>query len=148
MQWVRIGVLTAVAVLSLGASRPTPELCTLRLHLKGLRSASGQVLYTIFNRAEGFPDSPDLAYRKGVATVVGQTLVLELGTLPPGTYAVGVVHDENSNNVVDTNLFGVPREGFGFSNDAKPRWNGPPTFEQARVVLGAGAHHLHIQLFY
>jgi uncharacterized protein (DUF2141 family) len=39
--------------------------------------------------------------------------------IPPGTYALAVIHDENSNGKLDTDLLGIPTEGYGFSNDAR-----------------------------
>lgn len=38
-----------------------------------------------------------------------------------GTYALAVIHDESMNGEIDTNWLGVPREGYGFSSDAKVR---------------------------
>jgi len=40
--------------------------------------------------------------------------------IPPGTYALVVIHDENMNGKLDTNWVGIPKEGYGFSNDVKP----------------------------
>ena len=39
--------------------------------------------------------------------------------LPPGTYAIGIFHDANLNNRLDNYFFGVPREQYGFSNNAR-----------------------------
>ncbi|MGA6828806.1 DUF2141 domain-containing protein [Nitrospira sp. NS4] len=39
--------------------------------------------------------------------------------IPPGTYAMAVIHDENMNGKLDTHLPGIPTEGYGFSNDAQ-----------------------------
>lgn len=50
--------------------------------------------------------------------------------LPPGRYAVAVLHDENGNGKMDTRLLRMPKEPYGFSNGAKPRM-GPPKFEDA-----------------
>ena len=56
--------------------------------------------------------------------------------LPDGTYAIGIFIDKNYNNKMDRNLFGVPKEQFGFSNNAKGNF-GPPSFEDASfTVLG------------
>ena len=56
--------------------------------------------------------------------------------LPDGTYAIGIFVDKNYNNKMDRNLFGVPKEQFGFSNNAKGNF-GPPSFEDASfTVLG------------
>ena len=57
-------------------------------------------------------------------------LVAIFPDLQPGTYAISVMHDSNSNKVLDTNAIGMPKEGFGFSNDAMGRF-GPPDFKDA-----------------
>jgi uncharacterized protein (DUF2141 family) len=49
--------------------------------------------------------------------------------LKPGKYAFKYFHDENNNNKkMDTNVIGIPKEGYGFSNNAKGRF-GPPDFK-------------------
>ena len=50
--------------------------------------------------------------------------------VPDGTYAISVMHDFNNNRELDKNAFGIPQEGFGFSNDAMGRF-GPPDFKKA-----------------
>ena len=46
----------------------------------------------------------------------------------PGTYAIRYFHDENNNGKMDTGTFGIPKEGYGFSNNARG-FMGPPDFE-------------------
>ena len=55
--------------------------------------------------------------------------------LPEGEYAVSLFVDENSNGKMDKNAIGIPTEAYGFSNDASGNF-GPPTFEQAKFVVG------------
>ena len=55
--------------------------------------------------------------------------------LPEGEYAVSLFVDENSNGKMDTNAIGIPIEPYGFSNNASGNF-GPPSFEQAKVVVG------------
>ena len=51
--------------------------------------------------------------------------------LPPrGQYAAVVYHDVNDNGALDKGRFGIPREPYGFSNDARSPF-GPPGFEEA-----------------
>jgi uncharacterized protein (DUF2141 family) len=57
-------------------------------------------------------------------------LVAIFPDLAPGTYAISVMHDSNSNKVLDKNGLGMPKEGFGFSNDAMGTF-GPPDFKAA-----------------
>lgn len=49
--------------------------------------------------------------------------------LQAGTYAIRCFHDENSNGELDTNFIGIPKEGFGFSNDAFGKF-GPKKFSE------------------
>ena len=51
-----------------------------------------------------------------------------------GTYAIGIFVDANYNNKMDRNLLGVPKEQFGFSNNAKGNF-GPPSFEDASFTV-------------
>ena len=50
--------------------------------------------------------------------------------LVPGNYAVSVIHDENGNRELDTNLIGIPTEGIGFSHNPRVTF-GPPSFANA-----------------
>ena len=59
-------------------------------------------------------------------------LVVIFDQVPSGTYAISIIHDSNSNGELDSNLFGIPKEGFGFSNDAMGMF-GPPSFEKAKL---------------
>jgi uncharacterized protein (DUF2141 family) len=49
--------------------------------------------------------------------------------LKPGKYGVRIFHDENLSGVMETNIFGKPVEGYGFSNNATGKF-GPPPFEK------------------
>ena len=59
--------------------------------------------------------------------------------LPPGTYALALIHDENGNGKVDTNWIGMPKEGVGASNNATGTL-GPPSWRDAKFELQAGGH--------
>ena len=67
--------------------------------------------------------------------------------IPPGTYALAVVHDENMNGKLDTHLPGIPREGYGFSNDASALL-GPPSFYDASFKYDGQNLNLTIGLHY
>ena len=43
---------------------------------------------------------------------------------------MAVIHDANMNGKLDTNLLGIPTEGYGFSNDARGLL-GAPSFSAA-----------------
>ncbi len=60
---------------------------------------------------------------------IGVTRVTVRG-VPPGRYAAQAFLDENGNKKVDRGLFGIPKEGVGFSNDARITFE-PPKFADA-----------------
>jgi hypothetical protein len=66
---------------------------------------------------------------------------------PPGRYAVIAFHDENDNGRLDESPWGVPTEGYGFSNDAQG-FLAAPSFEAAGVMLDAGDSAVTISLIY
>ncbi len=52
----------------------------------------------------------------------------------PGTYALSVFHDVDNNNKLSTNFFGVPSEGYGFSNNVVGSFS-MPTFKEASFII-------------
>jgi uncharacterized protein (DUF2141 family) len=79
-----------------------------------IRSARGKVHVDICTRATFLKDC---SYIGEAPAHIGTTIVT-VHNVRPGVYAAQATHDANSNNKVDTGLFGIPKEGVGFSNDA------------------------------
>ena len=61
--------------------------------------------------------------------ITDNTCTIVFKDLEDGTYAIRYFHDENSNGELDTNFIGIPKEGFGFSNDAFGKF-GPKKFKE------------------
>ena len=97
---------------------------------------AGEIHIAIYDSAEAF--EADRGEKGGAAPGITQGTIemVEPGSvtyryeLPPGTYTIGVFHDANLNNRLDNYFFGVPREQYGFSNNARG-FMGPPSFEDA-----------------
>ncbi|MBA3837207.1 MAG: hypothetical protein C0499_06075 [Zymomonas sp.] len=70
------------------------------------------------------------------APAVRGTTIIKLANIEPGDYAVQATYDENDNGKVDRGLFGIPKEGVGFSNDAPIRL-GPPRWKDAVFTVNA-----------
>ncbi len=58
--------------------------------------------------------------------------------LPEGTYAIALFIDANENLKIDKNFLGIPKEQYGFSNNAMGKLSGP-SFEQAKFQVKGNA---------
>ncbi|GAB4464104.1 MAG: hypothetical protein OHK0029_33680 [Armatimonadaceae bacterium] len=109
-----------------------PVATRLVVRVSGLRNDRGTVPITVYRGAEGFGD-PYKALTGDTVRIRGDWAEATFSNLPPDDYAVLLLHDDNANGKMDTS-FGYPQEGFGASNNPKPRF-GPPTFEDTRFYL-------------
>lgn len=108
----------------------------LTVEVRGIRSDDGRVFLAVHGpqSKETFPSGDEVAAARHEPARAG-TLRFVIDDLAPGRYALTAFHDENDNGDLDTGLFGIPKEGYGFGNDAKATF-GPPSFEAAAVTVG------------
>ena len=100
---------------------------TLTIEINGLRNNNGQILFEFCNEKE--------IKIMGIAqTIIGKKCFIVIKNLKPGKYAFKYFHDENKNENLDLNWIGIPKEGFGFSNNAKGTF-GPPAFEKTIFAI-------------
>ena len=71
----------------------------------------------------------------------------DFADIPPGTYALAVIHDENMDGKLEANWVGAPTEGYGFSNDAKALMIAP-SFDAASFPYNGRTLELTISLNY
>ena len=110
-----------------------------------IRSDEGLVRLAVFDDAKEFPEGEMVKNRDIPARAVA--LTVRFTGLKPGRYAVAMHHDENGNKDMDTYLFGLPKEGYGFSRDA-PVIFGPPSFEQAAVTVPSQGLQISVKVRY
>ena len=128
---------------------PAPAENVIHVEISGLRNDTGQILCALYSSTQGdaFPKKAEKAVARMTAKIADRQAVCEFTGVAPGTYAVSVVHDENSNGKLDTNFIGMPREGVGASNDAKGHM-GPPKFSAAAFQFAGGRLDLKIHVKY
>ena len=112
--------------------------------IDGLRSDKGDVRLGLFRR-EGWLDDAKTVGHAVVKAALPTRIVMP--NVPAGTYGIAVFHDENGNGKHDTNFFGLPLEGYGFSRDA-PIMLGPPKFEDAMFAVTEQGAELHFKMRY
>ena len=117
----------------IGAESPTVGDIT--VVITNLRSTDGEVLISLYDRAEGFPKDRNAIVRGAAVPPDGSgrvTTVFE--DLPHGEYAIAVLHDEDSSRDMTFGRFHLPKEGYCFSNNVKVRFKAPK-FEKAKFIL-------------
>jgi uncharacterized protein (DUF2141 family) len=130
----------------------------LRVTITGVRSNSGELLIGLYETAKGFEEAIANAETSGIMAdrnrLVGVAMRARPGSqqavfaqLPPGRYAVIVIHDENDNGRLDANAMGVPTEGYGFSNDARG-FLSAPSFDATAVTIGDADASIVLSLTY
>lgn len=112
--------------------------------VRNVKDGAGKVRVGIFKDAGSFLKEPFVG--RIVSATKGE-LVVVFDQVPAGTYAISIIHDENENGELDSNMVGMPKEGFGFSNDAMGMF-GPPSFEKASLKLGTEPASVSIAMRY
>ena len=99
----------------------------------------------IYNNAEAYDQSVQGEERSERGLFSGIDSYIELKeshefviNLPEGTYAIALFVDANENLKIDKNFLGIPKEQYGFSNNAMGKLSGP-SFEQAKFQVKGSA---------
>ncbi|MFK7985195.1 MAG: DUF2141 domain-containing protein [Sandaracinaceae bacterium] len=152
LAWLAVGWLVVPAASraqltsALSDPEPPPHRLIVTVHT---RNNDGKVYCAIWRGPRGYPTEREhnAGETRDVA-LANHRAVCVFDDVTPGEYAVAVFHDENGNNDLDRNLFGIPSEGTGASNDAHNMF-GPPSYEDARFTLpDARLHRETIHIHY
>lgn len=95
---------------------------SLNIEIIEMRNNTGNIILQLFN-GKGEVLTFD------VSKIKDKKCTVSFKNLTPGKFAVRYYHDENLNSRMETNIFGKPTEGYGFSNDVTEKF-GPPPFEK------------------
>ncbi|PHS76027.1 MAG: hypothetical protein COB19_01605 [Porticoccus sp.] len=120
------------------------------IHVKipNIKNSTGTVACALFESPAGFPteflhSATNIMMMK-IRDTKARCSFLDI---PPGTYALAVIHDENMDGKLNTNFLGVPTEGYGFSSGAEATMSAP-SFEAARFSYDGKNLDLIIKLNY
>jgi uncharacterized protein (DUF2141 family) len=100
-----------ISVLALGPMTTEP-VGSIRVKFEGLIETTGKLAIVLL-------DESGNQVGEYWIPVDEPTEILNVDALKPGNYAVKFFHDANNNGTMDTNWAGIPKESFGFSNNAR-----------------------------
>ncbi|MFO7993837.1 MAG: DUF2141 domain-containing protein [Marinobacter sp.] len=120
----------------------------IHVNIPNIENSAGTVACALFESPEGFPaeflTSATHIMMMKIRDTKARCSFLDI---PPGTYALAVIHDENMDGKLNTNFLGVPTEGFGFSSGAEAGMSAP-SFEAASFSYDGENLDLTIRLNY
>lgn len=114
----------------------------IHVEISKIRHQEGELVVAIFDSQQAFLKKPFRVMRVQPA---GEKVEAIFTGMAPGTYAISVFHDRNQNNILDSNVLGIPQEGFGFSRNVMGFF-GPPSFQSARFTVDDTSVVLNITL--
>jgi len=113
----------------------SPSLGDITVVITDLRNTDGEILISLYDKAEGFPKDRDAIIRTAAVEpdASGQVTTV-FADLPYGDYAIAVLHDEDTSHDMTFGVLHLPKEGYCFSNNVKVRFK-PPKFEKTKFTL-------------
>jgi uncharacterized protein (DUF2141 family) len=120
-----------------GPAKPRAEPGQVQVKVAGFRSGHGQVFVALWRSDKSFPGTPPKGTPSASVKIVKGVAEASFRDVPPGVFAVSVFHDEDGDGELKTNFIGIPKEGIGFSRDARARF-GPPGWDDAKLLLEPG----------
>lgn len=125
-----------------------PSCPGIHVEIANIENSTGTVACALFESPAGFPTeflhSATHIMMMKIRDTKARCSFLDI---PPGTYALAVIHDENMDGKLNTNFLGVPSEGYGFSSGAEAGMSAP-SFEAASFSYGGENLDLTIKLTY
>ena len=99
----------------------------------GFSNSNGNCRFAIDN-SEFLYEREDTVWIGKVLPIINKKVIVVIDSLQYGEYAVRVFHDENKNEIIDTNILGIPTEDYGYSNNVSG-WFGPPSWDRAKFIF-------------
>jgi uncharacterized protein (DUF2141 family) len=117
---------------------------SITVQIGNVRNDRGTVVVDVCPQDRFLED--DCPYHGEALARTGTTTVV-VNNVPPGQYAAQAFHDENNSGETDRGLFGIPKEGIGFSRDARIRLS-PPKWRDAEFTHQARPEVIRFQMRY
>jgi uncharacterized protein (DUF2141 family) len=119
---------------------------TVLLEVSSFKNTRGNLNCRLFIKPSDFPDGEGILSVR--VPIAGPNTSCTFSNVEPGTYAVAVVHDENSDGKLDKNFVGVPSEGYGVSNNKTYALSAPKWDESVFTIVPSESKTLQVKLRY
>jgi uncharacterized protein (DUF2141 family) len=107
-----------------------------------IRGEEGNILISLYDAPDQFPYQPKWKYMIAKTKLKEQGNRFLINEVKSGKYAIATFDDENCDTIMQKNFLGMPKEGYGFSNNAKPSIKGAPSFEECTFLVDEGRENI------
>jgi uncharacterized protein (DUF2141 family) len=115
------------------------------IEFTGMKNDEGKMAASLVDSSTLFLSRNQQPMRKYSDKITQHRSTWRIEDLSFGQYAISAYHDENNNGELDSGLFGIPTEDYGFSNNARGSF-GPPDYEDAAFEFNESGQKISIQL--
>jgi uncharacterized protein (DUF2141 family) len=115
------------------------------IDISGFPSSDGFAMVALNNSMESYKGGENAAIAKTKVMVVDRKVQVVFTNIPYGWYGISLYHDENNNGKMDRNMMGIPKEAYGFSNNAKG-FMGKPDYKDVKFELNSAEKQIVIKL--
>lgn len=103
----------------------------LTVNISDVEKGKGHLMIALYVSKEDYK-SGKVSFSSKVKALNGKEVAI-FENLPDGEYALKIYQDENDNNKMDFNMMGIPKEGYGFSNNVG--MFGAPEYKEAKFIV-------------
>jgi len=103
----------------------------LTVNIGDIEQGKGHVLVGLYAGNDNYQSGKAIKHSKVKADKKNESVTFK--DLADGEYAIKMYQDENDNNKLDTNMMGIPKEGYGFSNNVG--MFGQPEYKEAKFTV-------------
>ena len=116
--------------------------------VQNIQNNIGTISCALFDSPKGFPrEVLEESTNVIISRVRKREAQCHFVDIPPGTYALVVLHDEDMDGEMDTSWLGLPEEGYGFSGEAEIGFEAP-SFSDASFYYDGEPMSMTIKLNY
>ncbi len=117
---------------------------TLTVKITGISKPVGKMAVKLVASQQAYDGTAKASAAQMLAVASTDAMTLTFPDLAAGTYAVLVMQDENGNGKLDSNILGIPKEGYGFSNN--PNVMRKPYFDETKFEVTTADKAIEIKI--
>jgi uncharacterized protein (DUF2141 family) len=108
----------------------------LSIKITNIKNKNGKIAIGLYNKNDKSFTTMSKAYKNAYIDIYNNEVLYHFYNIKNNSYAIAIFHDENANSTLDKNFFGIPIEGYGFSNNVLPKFRSA-TFVEASFKLNS-----------